>query len=381
MRWSRHGPVLETDSGYYAIKFSGLQEVGALDQWYAMSKADTLEKWHSVLGQNGVLSFNVVYADKDGNIGSLYNARMPERKEGPAWRGVLPGDDSSLIWDSYHPVSKLPQIYNPETGWLFSANSSPFFITDEGHNNLRENYPDSFGIEARMTNRARRSLALFSTDDAISADELLEYRADGQYHSGSHIREMQNKIAAMEFEDETLAEAQKLITDWSGGTEIDDPHTAIAVLTGMHAMGFELKDDQMPLEEALQKAGKELMTVFGRLDPPWGEVNRLRRGEVDLPLRGGPDTLRAIYGFYDSFVENKGLTAVAGDTHIMIADWDENGKLSIQTIHQFGAATLDQSSTHYADQAQLFADEKFKNMPMTLEEVLPLATRDYRPGQ
>lgn len=381
MRWSQHGPVLETDSGYYAIKFSGLQEVGALDQWYAMSKADTLDKWKAALDMNGVLSFNVVYADKEGNIMTLYNARMPERKLGPEWQGVLPGDDSSLIWDSYYPVSALPQIYNPESGWLFSANSSPFFVTDEGHNNVRENYPEEFGIEPRMTNRAQRSLALFSADDAISADEVLKYRADGTYQPGVHIRDMQQKIAAMTFEDATLQKAQRLIKNWRGSTEVEDRRAAIAILTGMNAMGFELKDDKMPLEDALKKASSELLEVYGRLDPQWGEVNRLRRGDVDLPLRGGPDTLRAIYGMYENFVENKGLTAVAGDTHIMIADWDENGDVVVQSIHQFGAATLDETSPHYADQAHLFAREEYKNMPMTLEEVLPLATRDYRPGQ
>ena len=381
MRWSKHGPVLETDSGHYAIKFAGLQEVGMLDQWYAMSKADTPEKWEAALAQNGVLSFNVVYADKDGNIGSLYNARMPKRIEGPAWQGILPGDDSSMIWDSYHPISDLPRVENPESGWVFSANSSPFFITDEGHNNLRENYPESFGIEPRMTNRARQSLALFSPDKSITAQELLDYRADAFYNPDTHIRAMQKKIAYMTFEDETLKKAQNLIVNWSGSAEMEDRATGIAILTGMNAMGFELKDDLMPLEDALKKASGEMIEVFGRLDPEWGEVNRIRRGDVDLPLRGGPDTLRAIYGDYQGFVTNKGLTAAAGDTHIMIADWDETGKLSLQTIHQFGSATLDKTSPHYADQARLFAEEQFKNMPMTLDEVLPLATRDYRPGQ
>ncbi len=381
MLWSKHGPVLETDSGYYAIKFAGLQEVGALDQWYAMSKADTPEKWREVLAQNGVLSFNVVYADKDGNIGSLYNARMPKRKKGPAWRGILPGDDSSLIWEEYHRVSDLPQISNPDSGWLFSANSSPFFITDEGHNNLRENYPEYFGIEKRMTNRARRSLELFSKDDSISSEELLTYRADGYYQPGVHIRQMQQDLADLDLDDELLKLAQSLILDWDGSTEIENRNAGLAILTRMNSSGFELKDDVMPLEKALQKASEEMMAVFGRLDPKWGEVNRLRRGEVDLPLRGGPDTLRAIYGDFENFVENKGLVAAAGDTHIMIADWDESGDLTLQTIHQFGAATLDKNSPHYSDQAVLFAEEKFKKMPMTLEEVLPLATRDYRPGQ
>ena len=107
----------------------------------------------------------------------------------------------------------------------------------------------------------------------------------------------------------------------------------------------------------------------------------MRRGSVDLPLGGGPDTLRAIYGDAENFVENKGFTATGGDSHIMVADWDEDGQLTLKSIHQFGAATLDVNSAHYADQAPLFARGEYKNMPMTLEEVLPLATRDYRPGQ
>ncbi len=379
--WSKHGPVLEAPTGFYALRFAGLQAVGNVEQWYDMGKATSLSEWQATLAENEILSFNMVYADKNGNIGEVYNAKMPDRIEGPNWLEILPGDDSRLIWTGYRDHSDLPQIYNPPSGWLFSANSTPFRITDPEFDNKRENYSETFGIETRMTNRARQSLAQFVQDKAISAEELLRYRANGHYNPDTHIRQMQAEIAAMEFDDETLQKAQRLIKNWNGSTEIADRRTAIVVLTGMHAKGYEFIEDKMPLEDALQEASDDLITVFGRLDPPWGEVNRLRRGDVDLPLRGGPDTLRAIYGHYENFVENKGLTAVAGDTHIMVADWDENGDLSLQTIHQFGAATLDKASPHYADQAPLFARGEYKNMPMTLEEVLPLATRDYRPGQ
>ncbi|NNE58910.1 MAG: acylase [Hellea sp.] len=380
MRWSEHGPVLETDSGYYALRFAGLQEVKALDQWYAMSKATSLDDWKTILKQNGVLSFNVIYADKDGNIGSLYNAKMPNRQEGPDWLGIVPGDTSALIWEGYRSVDELPQLYNPESGWLFSANSSPFFITEDGYNNSRSDYPESFGIEKRMTNRAMQARLLLSADPSISQEELLTYRRDGQYNEDSIILNLARDISAMEFEDERLREAQKIARDWDGSTEVESRGTAIMVLTAMHMGGYEYIEDLMPLDEAFAKAVDEIMEVYGRLDPPWGEVNRMRRGDVDMPLRGGPDTLRAIYGDYKGFVENKGLSAAAGDTHIMVADWDENGNLTLDTIHQFGAATLDENSPHYDDQAPLFARGEYKRMPMTLKEVLPLATRDYSPG-
>ena len=99
--WSAHGPVLKTPTGVYAIRFSGLQEVGAIQQWYDMSKAKNMDEWKKAISQNGVLSFNITYADKEGNIGEVYNARMPKRIEGVDWTKHLPGNTSELIWDEY----------------------------------------------------------------------------------------------------------------------------------------------------------------------------------------------------------------------------------------------------------------------------------------
>ena len=50
-----------------------------------------MAEWREALEQNGVLSFNITYADKEGNIGEIYNARMPRRIEGPDWQKALPG--------------------------------------------------------------------------------------------------------------------------------------------------------------------------------------------------------------------------------------------------------------------------------------------------
>lgn len=380
--WSKHGPVLDAQGGYYAVRFSGLQEVKALDQWYSMSKAQNLEQWKAAINQNGVLSFNITYADKNGNIAEIYNAKMPRRIEGPDWESVLPGDRSDLIWQEYRPVSDLPQIYNPGSGWLFSANSTPFKITDPAYDNRREDFSKTMGIEPRMTNRAMMALELFMPDPAISEDDLLRYRANGQYHPGSPLRKRLAEIFARVDEDEgELAEAIALLRAWDGKTNIENRGTALAVLTGMKVGGYEIIDDKMDVMKALKETIAELHDVYGRIDPTWGEVNRIRRGDVDMPLTGGPDTLRAIYGQREAFVANKGLVAIAGDTHIMYADWDENGELVLETIHQFGAATLDKTSPHYADQVPLFVRGEFKPMPMTLAEVEPLATRDYRPGK
>ena len=379
--WSEHGPVLSTPTGHYAIRFAGLGEVGAVQQWYEMGKAQDLGEWRAAIAQNGVLSFNIVYADKEGNIGEIYNAKMPSRIEGPEWDKVLPGDQPKLMWKDYRSVSELPQIWNPECGWVFSANATPFDITDEACNNQRSDYSKTFGIEKRITNRSRRALTLFEKDEAISEEELLRYRADTRYDPQSQVMQMVVDLVTTKTDDPLIKEAQEVLRNWNGDTAADNRGAALAVITGTRAFGYEYIENEAEPLEALKQTAAEIKERFGRIDPEWGEINRIQRGDVDLPLGGAPDVLRAIYADRDGISKDGVMNAFAGDTHIMYADWDAAGELVLKSIHQYGAATLDENSPHYNDQVPLFVRGEYKKMPMTLEEVLPHAKRDYRPGQ
>jgi penicillin amidase/acyl-homoserine-lactone acylase len=178
-----------------------------------------------------------------------------------------------------------------------------------------------------------------------------------------------------------VKEAQEVLRNWDGDTAQNSRGAALAVITGTRALGYEyIKPEADPME-MLKKTAEELKEKFGRLDPEWGKVNRIQHGDVNLPLDGGPDVLRAIYADRDGVVKEGFMNAFAGDTHIMYADWSPQGELTLQSIHQYGAATMDENSPHYDDQAPLFARGEYKRMPMTLEQVLPTATRDYRPGK
>ena len=352
-----------------------------MQQWYEMGKAQDLGEWRAAIAQNGVLSFNIVYADKEGNIGEIYNAKMPSRIEGPEWDKVLPGDQPKLMWKDYRSVSELPQIWNPECGWVFSANATPFDITDEACNNQRSDYSKTFGIEKRITNRSRRALTLFEKDEAISEEELLRYRADTRYDPQSQVMQMVVDLVTTKTDDPLIKEAQEVLRNWNGDTAADNRGAALAVITGMRAFGYEYIEKEAEPLEALKQTAAEIKERFGRIDPEWGEINRIQRGDVDLPLGGAPDVLRAIYADRDGISKDGVMNAFAGDTHIMYADWDAAGELVLKSIHQYGAATLDENSPHYNDQVPLFVRGEYKKMPMTLEEVLPHAKRDYRPGQ
>ena len=385
--WSKHGPVLSTATGHYAIRFAGLSTLepgglGALDQWLAMNKANNMEEWRAALERQGVLSFNIVYGDREGNIGTVYNARMPRRIEGPQWKEILPGDQSELIWQDFRPISDLPQIWNPPCGWVFSANATPFNLTDAACNNNRADYSKTFGLEDRITNRSRRALALLGTDEAISREELLRYRADTKYDPESDLMKLVVELVATPSKDNLVKDAQEVLRNWDGDTTKTSRGAALAVITGTRILGYEyLEKERDDLLAALAETAAELKAEFGRIDPEWGQVNRIIRGDVSVPLDGAPDVLRAIYADRDGVGKEGVLNAFAGDTHIILADWAADGELTVDSIHNYGSATLDETSPHYNDQVELFASGGYKRVAMSLEAVLAgEVTADYAPG-
>ena len=215
-------------------------------------------------------------------------------------------------------------------------------------------------------------------DDSITREELLRYRADTRYDPSSRL--MQEVVALVASED-TPDAAKAVLRNWNGDTARDSRGAALAIITGSRAFGYEFDADEMDVQEALALTMADLQARFGRIDPEWGEVLRLVRGDLSLPLDGGPDVLRAIYADRDGVAKDGVMPAFAGDTHIMVADWAPDGTLQVDSIMQFGAATTRPGSPHYADQAPLFADGHYKRMPMTLAEVERAAVSSYRPGE
>ena len=379
--WSDHGPVLDTPNGFYALRYAGMGEVNQLTQWIAMGKARSLEEWQAALDINGLLSFNAIWATADGHIGALYNARMPKRIEGPDWLSVLPGDRSELIWTETRPVSELPQATNPDAGWVFSANHTPFKMSEPESSPKRESFSKTYGVEYRMTNRAMRALELISPDPQISREELLRYRADTKYHPEFKLWQSVIELTTADFDDALLQSGQDVLRNWNGDTDLDNRSAALAVITGLLAHGSEYKEDLLPPVDAYKQAVDILNETYGQLDPRWGDVNRIKRGGVDVEIDGAPDVLRAIYADPNTIPETGSMNALAGDTHIMVAEWNATGELNLSSIHNYGSATLDDTSPHFNDQTELFAKGGFKSMPTTLEDILAVATRDYRPGR
>jgi penicillin amidase/acyl-homoserine-lactone acylase len=378
--FSAHGPVLKTDHGVFAIRYAGMGEYRQVEQYYRLDKAKSREEWLAAMRLQALPSINYIYADEKGNIGYVYNGQFPVRKPGFDWKGTLPGDRSDLIWHAYVPFDKIPQLWNPKSGFVFNSNNTPFQATGPEDDLKPSQFPDWMGIQTNMTNRAYRALETFGADPHISAAKFRAYKFDLSYSAKSDLAKDIAEIEAVNpGNDADLRQAQTILKSWNRKTDIHNRGAALAVLMGVRVapedQGGPRKMEPLP---ALREAMDVLKKHFGRFDPEWGQVNRFRRGKYDLPIDGGPDVYRAVYGEPQ---DDGTLTARGGDTFIMFVTWDKNGKLSSQSIHQFGSATLDKTSKHYDDQVPMFVAMKTKPVLFTRDELKGHIEADYQPGQ
>ncbi|MFL3645418.1 MAG: acylase [Cellvibrionales bacterium] len=379
---SVHGPVLRTDHGTYAVRYAGMGEIRQVEQWLAMSKANNLEQWRDALRMQTFASFNFVYADRDGNTLFVHNSLTPKRVAGYNWQHYLPGDDSALIWDQSMPFDDLPQVLNPSSGYLHSANQSPFRVTGEGDNPVAADYRIEDGFPTRMTNRADRGLELFAELGTISEDEFFQIKHDKVYSANSRAIGFLNRALDLDLAvgPAHYRHAQQLIAEWDRSTDVDSRGAALsACIIGAEWLAEQQGQATPDIGQELKRCSDLMIAKTGRIDPLWGEVNRHLRGDLNVPVGGGPDTLRAIYGL--GMEEDGFLTNVAGDGLYYLLAWYPDGRQKVRGIHQFGAATLDTASPHYADQVQDYADEVLRNPLFDAAERAAHLQRRYRPGQ
>jgi len=372
---SAHGPVLKTDSGAYALRWAGMGEVNQALQYFRENKARDLQEWRAALALNAVPSLNYIYADEKGHIGFVYNGRYPELPQNLDVSHDLPGDRSELIWTRYRPVAQIPQVWDPASGFVFNSNNTPLHATGPQDELHAEDFAPSMGLETHMNNRALRVEETYGADTAITADAFRRYKYDLRYSEHSEVVALVNDLLALKAPD--LAPAQALLRRWNRSADRDNREAPLVLLTAYQVLPYRGPRLMAP-EAGLRAAMASLQKTFGRLDPRWGEVNRIRRGTLDLPIDGARDTYRSVWGEPDADGRLKGT---AGDTFIMFVEWDRAGHLSSRSIHQFGSATLDARSPHYADQTPLFAAMQTKPVLFTPAQLAGHVREDYAPGQ
>jgi len=137
IRYTHRGPII---SGYQKIndvalsmRWSGYDNSDEIRTVSLLNRAKGWEDFQSAITTFKSISQNFVYADIDGNIGLHTGGGIPIRKG----NGVLirNGETDESDWKGFVPFNQLPFSFNPEKGYVSSANNRtviegyPYYIS------------------------------------------------------------------------------------------------------------------------------------------------------------------------------------------------------------------------------------------------------------
>ena len=123
VRRTIHGPVVATTPGFAFTqkRVTWGQDIALLTEHLGFSRARNLNTFEAAV-HDAVQSFNILYADKVGNIAYWLAGMVPVRPDGFDTRLPLPGDGSAEWTGNYVPI---PKSINPARGWLANWNNKP----------------------------------------------------------------------------------------------------------------------------------------------------------------------------------------------------------------------------------------------------------------
>ncbi len=368
---SHHGPIVAERGGeLLAVRMAKFVEGGQLQQRYDMLRAQTLDEFRAALGQIATPMFNTMYADDQGNIYYAYYGAVPRRDATIDWSQPVDGSTSKTEWDGYHPLSELPTLTNPQTGYLQNCNATPFLATAHGSNLNADDFP-GYMVSEGDNNRSRMSRVLLNGEAKFSFADLESMTWDTYVLEAEvTLPELTQEVRARGFagEDaERLQGALDMLNAWDRYAEIDSEATSLYFFWRFMQRQRGVVD---PVD-ALQQALGYMMETYGSVAVPWGEINRLQRAHTSglkgfddeaesLPIAGGPgNPFGTIFNFYSRPQPGKQkMYGVAGHSFVGLVEF---GKTPLaKSVLVFGA-DADPESNHYFDQSRLFAERKYKS--------------------
>lgn len=106
VRWVAHDP---SNEGY---------------TFYHLNRAKNYDEYAAAIATFQCPGQNFIFASKTGDIGIWQQGKFPARWDRQGLY-VMPGEDSSYMWQGFIPQQENPHAKNPERGFLESANQRP----------------------------------------------------------------------------------------------------------------------------------------------------------------------------------------------------------------------------------------------------------------
>lgn len=384
LHFTRHGPVIFEDAAAhraYALRWTGAEPGTA--GYLASLSLDRASNWNSfreALRRWKLPPENLVYADKDGNIGEQSAGLVPRRNN---WRGLLPvPGGANYEWDGFFTVDDLPHSFNPPEG----------FIATDNNRTIAASEKRAIGYEWSAPDRVNRITEVLRAKPKITVEDMERLQHD------------EVSLPAREFVRVLPAFAPEMLRKWDGNLSADSaaaalyevtiqkmrPKVMAAILSANLARTLNRNIAQsvwmaalekMPegqrrsiFTQAIEEAQADLRNRFGpdERNWRWGDLHKAPfrhplTAEFDLtaPERGGDSTTPNATSFNANFEQTSG----ASYREIFdLADWDRSRAINVPG--QSGQP----GSPHYSDLLPLWAKGKYFPLAYTRKAVESVAS-------
>jgi len=379
-----HGPVVNQKEGkVLALRMVGLDRPNMFLQWWRMINSTSFDEFEAALKMAQIPFWNVMYADKSGDIFYLFNGLVPKRTEDSwdYWDRIIPGGKSADVWTEVHDYADLPKVKNPVDGWLQNANDPPWTSTIPMTLNP-DDYPGYMAPQS-MSFRPQRSARMLTEDASITFDELVDYKLSTRLEFADRI--LDDLFAAVDASDsEKAKEAKKVLENWDREADADSKGM---LLFFSWARKFELWKnsnytepwsidkpsttpdglaDPIRAVQLLEQTAIEIETKFGSLEVPWGDYYRINYNGKNLPANGIDGSLGVFRVAWPGGADENHMYVGGGDSWVGVIEFGDT--VHAKVLLSYGNATQ-KNSPHNGDQLELFSKKELRDAWFTEAEV------------
>lgn len=377
--WSKYGPTIITDRGTFSIRMPAQMDIRGLEQWYRFNKAKNFTEFKAAVNMKAIPGYNIVYADKYDTIYYISNGRIPIRNKNYNWKATLPGNTSATLWNQLHPIDALPQVLQPKSGFVYNTNHSPFHSTEGPENPIVRDI--TMGYETLENNRSKRFEEMLQPLNKVNYEDFRRIKFSRQFPSNFYFP---YNIDTLFMLDETkytdIADLISNLKSWDkianaesigAGTFFMITHT-IYDNRALYLKQKTITENQAV--EILRTAKNKMLASFNRTNLQLGDIQKLVRGNVVLPLPGLPDVLAPMYSLPYKDGMYKGNQ---GDAYIELVRFTKDGPI-IESVNVYGASAR-KDSPHYTDQMEMYVKQQTKKMTLDKATVYQQAVKKYNP--
>jgi acyl-homoserine-lactone acylase len=374
-RYTTRGPHLEFRGHSYSVAIGRWRDFpDPLTGSILRAKARNVDDFRAALAEYPLDKWNLIYADRQGNIFYVNNGVFPKRGPGFDFNKPVPGWAPGAQWNGYVDFRDLPQFTNPPNGVIVQCNNSPYSTAQPPVLDPAKFSP-YLVHSSEMTNiaksRAERAFEIFNLHPKVTWEDFRIAAFDLKIlHAQPYLQMI---IDASDGQtDPDMREVHSILTSWDGKATLDSrglpilKHWERIAMAQLRRTGPPNREQSLAM---LKQAIAEMKQLYGKVNVPLSEVQVYSHGK-DYPVPGGDSLLNIQAGYKDGKWHANG-----GSSWMILVEFST--PLKALTIAPQGECD-NPSSPHFADQTVLFSKQEMKPFPFSDADVENLAETRYQ---